>query len=86
MVIPKPRNCMSIDELSLGMRKEKVYTIEHEDAIRFSALSGDWNPAHHDDDYAKKSIFKERVAHGMFSVIQFSVSWVWICLVWVLYG
>lgn len=35
-------------------------------------MSGDWNPAHHDEDYAAKSIFKQRVAHGMFSVIQFS--------------
>ncbi|MFT6218850.1 MAG: 3-hydroxybutyryl-CoA dehydratase [Cycloclasticus pugetii] len=63
---------MSIDDLSIGMRKEKTYTIEHEDAVQFSKMSGDWNPAHHDEDYAAQSIFKQRVAHGMFSVIQFS--------------
>ena len=72
MSIPKPSNCMSIDDLSIGMSVEKMYTIEHEDAVLFSEMSGDWNPAHHDEDYASASIFKQRVAHGMFSVIQFS--------------
>jgi len=72
MSIPLPTNCMSIDDLSIGMRKEKTYTIEHDDAVQFSKMSGDWNPAHHDEDYAAQSIFKQRVAHGMFSVIQFS--------------
>jgi 3-hydroxybutyryl-CoA dehydratase len=72
MSIPLPTNCMSIDDLTIGMRKEKTYTIEHDDAVQFSNMSGDWNPAHHDEDYAAKSIFKQRVAHGMFSVIQFS--------------
>ncbi len=72
MSIPLPSNCMSIDDLSIGMRKEKIYTIAHDDAVQFSEMSGDWNPAHHDESYAAKSFFKQRVAHGMFSVIQFS--------------
>ena len=63
---------MSIDDLEIGMSVEKTYTISHEDAVKFSEMSGDWNPAHHDEDYAANSIFKQRVAHGMFSVIQFS--------------
>ncbi len=72
MSIPQARNCMSIDDLKIGMSVDKIYTIRHEDAIKFSEMSGDWNPAHHDEDYAANSIFKQRVAHGMFSVIQFS--------------
>lgn len=72
MSIPQARNCMSIDDLEIGMSVEKIYTIRHEDAVKFSEMSGDWNPAHHDEDYAANSIFKQRVAHGMFSVIQFS--------------
>ncbi len=63
---------MSIDDLEIGMSVEKIYTISHEDAVKFSEMSGDWNPAHHNEDYAANSIFKQRVAHGMFSVIQFS--------------
>ena len=72
MSIPQARKCMSIDDLEIGMSVEKTYTIRHEDAVKFSEMSGDWNPAHHDEGYAANSIFKQRVAHGMFSVIQFS--------------
>lgn len=72
MSIPLPKNCMSIDDLTVGMSAEKTYIISHDDAVKFSELSGDWNPAHHDEDYAAASIFKQRVTHGMFSVIQFS--------------
>jgi 3-hydroxybutyryl-CoA dehydratase len=72
MTIPQATACYSIEDLSIGMRAEKTYSISHDDAVRFSEMSGDWNPAHHDEDYAAQSFFKARVAHGMFSVIQFS--------------
>ena len=70
--IPRPSACLTVADLEVGMSAEKTYTIDHEDAVRFSKLSGDWNPAHHDEDYASDSIFRQRVAHGMFSVAQFS--------------
>lgn len=68
----EPSACMTVEDLEVGMTHEKEYTITHEDAVAFSKMSGDWNPAHHDEDYAAASVFKQRVAHGMFSVIQFS--------------
>ena len=58
---------MTVEDLEVGMSTEKNYRIEYEDAVRFSKISGDWNPAHHDEEYAANSIFRERVAHGMFS-------------------
>lgn len=33
----------------------------------FAASSGDVNPVHLDDEYAKSTIFKEKIAHGMWS-------------------
>ncbi|MGB0714171.1 MAG: MaoC family dehydratase, partial [Gammaproteobacteria bacterium] len=72
MPIPEPRSCLTVDEIRVGDCAEKTYRIEAEDAVRFSELSGDWNPAHHDADYAAKSVFKERIAHGIYSVAQFS--------------
>lgn len=33
--------------------------------VQFSKLSGDVNPIHLDEEYAKKTIFKKRVAQGM---------------------
>ncbi|MES2801477.1 MAG: MaoC family dehydratase [Bdellovibrionota bacterium] len=32
---------------------------------QFAEVSGDFNPIHLDDDYAKNTIFKQRIAHGM---------------------
>ena len=31
----------------------------------FSKISGDTNPIHIDKEYAQKSIFKQRISHGM---------------------
>lgn len=72
MDIPKPIACLTVEELEVGMSAEKTYSIDYEDAVKFSEISGDWNPAHHDEAYAADSIFRERVAHGMFSTAQFS--------------
>lgn len=72
MGIPKPTGCMTVEDLVVGMSAEKTYRIDYEDAVKFSEISGDWNPAHHDEEYAANSIFRQRVAHGMFSVVQFS--------------
>ena len=72
MALPKPTACLTVEDLEIGMSAEKTYSIDYEDAVKFSEISGDWNPAHHDEDYAADSIFRERVAHGMFSTSQFS--------------
>lgn len=70
--IPEPVNCLTVDELKVGMSAEKEFKIDYADVVKFSEISGDWNPAHHDEEYASGSIFGQRVAHGMFSVAQFS--------------
>jgi acyl dehydratase len=44
--------------------KVKV-TSEHIDL--FAKVSGDYNPIHVDEEYAKKSRFGRRIAHGMLS-------------------
>ena len=69
---PSPSNCLTVEDLHVGMSAQKNYRISYEDVVRFSEISGDWNPAHHDEDYAANSIFRQRVAHGMFSAAQFS--------------
>lgn len=38
-----------------------------EDASKFAALSGDWNPLHTDPVHAAKTIYKNTVLHGAFS-------------------
>jgi len=39
-------------------------TITEADIVNFASFSGDWYPLHVDVEYAKKSIFGERIAHG----------------------
>ncbi len=40
-------------------------TITETDIVLFAAFTGDWLPIHTDAEYAKKSIFGERIAHGL---------------------
>ena len=40
-------------------------TITETDIVMFSGLSGDYNPLHTDVEFAKSTLFGERVAHGL---------------------
>jgi 3-hydroxybutyryl-CoA dehydratase len=40
-------------------------TITETDIVLFSAFTGDWLPIHTDAEHAKKSIYGERIAHGL---------------------
>jgi acyl dehydratase len=40
-------------------------TITEADIVNFAALSGDWYPLHVDAEFAKKTVFGERIAHGL---------------------
>ena len=42
-------------------------TITDDDIQRFADASGDHNPLHLDDEFAKSTRFGRRIAHGMFS-------------------
>ncbi len=39
---------------------------------QFAEMSGDFNPVHMDDEYAKKTRFGKRIAHGMISAALIS--------------
>ena len=42
----------------------RARTITETDLVLFSAFTGDWYPLHVDIEFARKSPFGERVAHG----------------------
>jgi 3-hydroxybutyryl-CoA dehydratase len=53
------------EELSIGMSASHVKKINSDDVQLFADLSGDDNPIHLCDDFASRSVFKERIAHGI---------------------
>ncbi len=52
------------EELEIGMAHENVHKITEEAVQDFARVSGDFNPLHMDEDYAKTTIFGGRIAHG----------------------
>lgn len=53
------------EDLSLGQSAEITKTVEAADVEAFAAVSGDNNPVHLDEDYARGTAFGGRIAHGM---------------------
>lgn len=43
-------------------------TITESDIHTFAGLTGDWHPIHTDVEFAKKTPFGERIAHGMLTL------------------
>lgn len=53
------------DEINIGDRASFSKTVSEYDIYQFAGVTGDFNPVHVDAEYAKSSIFKERIAHGI---------------------
>jgi len=43
-------------------------TITEADIVMFAALTGDWTELHTNSEYAKKTIFGQRIAHGLLTL------------------
>lgn len=52
------------DKISIDDTYYISKTIREEDIIQFAGITGDFNPLHLDSEYAKKTRFGERIAHG----------------------
>jgi 3-hydroxybutyryl-CoA dehydratase len=72
MANPLPRGCKTINEIQVGDELRQTYQVTDADVQKFAEISGDFNPAHFNDEYASKTVFKGRIAHGMISVAKFS--------------
>ena len=51
----------------VGQQASVTRTISESDVYLFAGITGDLNPAHTNEEYAKKTHFKTRIAHGMLS-------------------
>ena len=57
-----------IDDLSVGQSASYTRTVTEADVQKFGEVSGDFNPLHFDETYAKATIFRGRIAHGVLSL------------------
>tara|TARA_R110002095_G_scaffold1664_1_gene8014 strand:- start:1689 stop:3083 length:1395 start_codon:yes stop_codon:yes gene_type:complete len=55
----------TFDEIAIGDSAEITRTLKSQDIELFAVMSGDVNPAHVDEAYAKSDRFHEVIAHGM---------------------
>ena len=55
----------TFEDLQLGMEAFLSKTVTEQDIIAFAEVTGDKNPVHLDAAYAAKTMFKQRIAHGM---------------------
>jgi 3-hydroxybutyryl-CoA dehydratase len=65
MVDSKELNGYRFEELKVGMSAVYSRTITDTDLRNFSGVSGDTNPMHLNEEYAKTTAFKGCVVHGM---------------------
>ena len=54
----------SFEELEVGMSASFSKTISEWDVYSFAGISGDFNPLHVNEEYAKQTRFGARIAHG----------------------
>ena len=53
------------DALEIGQSADYTKTVSEQDIVLFAAISGDVNPVHLNESYARTTVFGERIAHGM---------------------
>src|SRR3982751_3273002 len=57
-----------LDELVPGMSASSTRTVTEQHIQLFGEATGDMNPVHFDEEYARKTLFRGRVAHGVLSI------------------
>lgn len=58
--------------LKIGDTATMKRTIKEADVLNMAEISGDYNPIHTDEEYAKSTRFGKRIAHGLFVISMVS--------------
>lgn len=53
------------EDIEIGDTASFSKTIGEIDVYQFAGITGDFNPMHMNKEYAKTTVFKERIVHGM---------------------
>ncbi len=62
-----PYKTYYFEDLQIGQRETLMKTVMDDDVIAFADLSGDRNPVHLSDHFARKTRFGERIVHGLYT-------------------
>lgn len=60
------------NRILVGDKFEYSFSFDQKDVIKFAEASGDFNPIHLDNEFAKNSIFKKTIIHGFLGASVFS--------------
>ena len=60
--------------VAIGDKTTHVKTIAEADIVQYAEVSGDYNPVHMNEEYAKKTLFGGRIAHGVIAISLLSAA------------
>jgi acyl dehydratase len=61
-----PCRGLLFDDFEIGdVHRSQARTVTEADITHFAGLSGDYNPLHTDEEYARGTPFRRRIAHGL---------------------
>ena len=60
------------EDLKVGQSASIARTVTERDVELFGEATGDMNPVHFDEEYARKTLFRGRVAHGVITLSYIS--------------
>lgn len=60
--------------VDVGYKTTHIKTITEADIVLFAGVSGDFNPVHMAEEYAKKTLFGGRIAHGVIAMALLSAA------------
>jgi 3-hydroxybutyryl-CoA dehydratase len=67
-----PIGTVYLEDIEVGMTRSASKTIGDREVTLFAEVSGDHNPVHFDEDYARGTIFEGRITHGMLTAALIS--------------
>ncbi len=65
-------NRYDYEDISIGQKESFSVTVREEDLLAFKSITGDINPLHNDDEYARHKGMEARVAYGMLTASYLS--------------
>ncbi len=67
-------NVTKYSDIKMGQSAEMTHTVTEDDIKTFGELSGDYNPLHFNEEWAKTTMFGGRIAHGILTASYVSAA------------